>query len=393
MKAKSVFLTVAAAAGLLLLAGAAALALRRQCLRLDFATLSREEEAVTNGVTLVRFVSRAKPCRAYLVKIDLRAAGLAFCVEQGEHRLATRATVARMAEVLERRTGRRPFVGLNGDLFNIKFDSGVRGNPVGVSVADGRFFTSGWRHAVDAYESLCTFEDGGTPEIARLTFRGTVVGEDGTRLALDAYNAGPFRQGETRKARLVYYDAAWTAPLPEEGVLLALDPARPGRAAVAGRAAKGTVLPADGRHAALVGFNVRRVDADRLRGTVAIDLSLTDGRGRTPRNAVRIWTRPLVAGAKRPTERGLRNNYPRSLFGLGKDLFVLFVVDGRKPFYSESLLAEDAAEILRREGCTEAGEMDGGGSATLWLDGDYVNDPSDLHARKVSNGIFFAYGP
>jgi len=388
MNAKTVFWTGAMAIGVMALFGYAVYSYGRHGLRIDFSTLSRFEVPVTNGVTLVKFVSREKPCRAYLVRIDLRTSGLRMCVEQGEHSLATRATVDRMAKIVEARTGLQPLAGLNGDLFNLKFDPASHGNPVGVSVSDGRLFTSGWRHAVDSYESLCTFENG-RPEIVRLTFRGTIRADNGTRLTFDAYNAAPFKPDEAGKAYLVYYDANWTAPLPDDGILLELSPKQHGRAIVAGHIAKGSALSADGRHAALVGFGARRNDAKAICGSISINMALVDERGRTPVNAVRISARPLVAGEKRPTMRGMRNNYPRSLIGLGEDIFAMFVADGRKPFYSEGMLAEDAAEILRREGCTEVGEMDGGGSATLWLGGEYVNNPSDLFVRRVSNGIFF----
>ena len=44
---------------------------------------------------------------------------------------------------------------------------------------------------------------------------------------------------------------------------------------------------------------------------------------------------------------------------------MLLVVDGRKPNYSIGAFGMDLYEILRREGVTDAVNMDGGGSSTL----------------------------
>ena len=38
-------------------------------------------------------------------------------------------------------------------------------------------------------------------------------------------------------------------------------------------------------------------------------------------------------------------------------------------------------------GCTEAINLDGGGSSTLWADGQVLNTPSDGIQRRVANAL------
>jgi len=337
-------------------------------------------------VRAVKLVSWSKPCRLYMVKIRPSEAKLTFRIQQGRGGLGSCATLGEMAEALAARVGENPIAGINGDLFNNKWDLGTRGNPEGLCLVDGELVSTGWLQSVDDYDSLCTFTND-VPEFARLSFSGYVSGTN-RQVALDAYNAAPFSAGdESMFSKLVLYDDRWPDSLPGEGVLLGFASGRRGRASVIGPAAKGRRLKSG--QAALVGFGTKAAALRGLSGTVSVGYEVTDGTGRRPREAVRVWNRPLVAGQFRPTPRAFRKSYPRSLIGIGPDLCVLLVADGRKPLYSESVVAEDAAELLRREGCSDVGQMDGGGSATLWAKGEYLNSPSDFCPRRIGNGIFF----
>lgn len=52
------------------------------------------------------------------------------------------------------------------------------------------------------------------------------------------------------------------------------------------------------------------------------------------------------------------------------------------------MTSREAAELLAAEGCTDAVQFDGGGSATLLAAGEVLNRPSDGRPRKVANGLF-----
>lgn len=111
-------------------------------------------------------------------------------------------------------------------------------------------------------------------------------------------------------------------------------------------------------------------------------------------DAIRVWNRPLQNGKviDGPTHncypKDNQKNYPRSMVGLGTNLVVFLVADARQIGWSLGMPSAHAAELLKREGCTDAGQFDGGGSAAVWLSRkNYLNRPSDGKARPVANGL------
>ena len=80
--------------------------------------------------------------------------------------------------------------------------------------------------------------------------------------------------------------------------------------------------------------------------------------------------------------------HPRTAFGLvpdGKTL-VLLAVDGRQPGYSDGATLDDVRAILRREGVSDAVNMDGGGSTSLvvW---DRKNGRPEMLNRHPRNTV------
>jgi exopolysaccharide biosynthesis protein len=47
----------------------------------------------------------------------------------------------------------------------------------------------------------------------------------------------------------------------------------------------------------------------------------------------------------------------------------------------------ELADFMHKLGCTEAMNLDGGGSTTFWLNGKVMNSPSDGHERHIANGL------
>jgi hypothetical protein len=79
--------------------------------------------------------------------------------------------------------------------------------------------------------------------------------------------------------------------------------------------------------------------------------------------------------------------HPRTAVGLKSDALLFVVVDGRQPGYSEGMTLFELAEFLRNVGCTDALNLDGGGSTTLWVRGAIVNRPSDGRERPIANAL------
>ncbi len=86
------------------------------------------------------------------------------------------------------------------------------------------------------------------------------------------------------------------------------------------------------------------------------------------------------------------SRHPRTAAGKTANGDIWFVaVDGRQAMSVGASLKELAA-IMLRLGCTDAVNLDGGGSTTLSVFGQALNRPSDGRERKVSNAILF-FGP
>ena len=81
--------------------------------------------------------------------------------------------------------------------------------------------------------------------------------------------------------------------------------------------------------------------------------------------------------------------HPRTLIGAGGDGAIwLVTVDGRNPLLSLGMSFTELQRLSRRLGLRSALNLDGGGSTTMWVDGQVVNRPTDAQGlRPVSEAI------
>jgi exopolysaccharide biosynthesis protein len=85
--------------------------------------------------------------------------------------------------------------------------------------------------------------------------------------------------------------------------------------------------------------------------------------------------------------RSAFERHPRSAVGWNDDFFFLVEVDGRQGGLSIGMTLQELANYLVKLGCTEAMNLDGGGSATLWYSGQVRNSPCDGQERAVANAL------
>jgi len=69
--------------------------------------------------------------------------------------------------------------------------------------------------------------------------------------------------------------------------------------------------------------------------------------------------------------------------------YVLLVVDGRRPDYSEGMSLPELQDLFLDLGVQTAFNLDGGGSTTLYFSGEIINTPSDRRERSVSDILYF----
>lgn len=95
-----------------------------------------------------------------------------------------------------------------------------------------------------------------------------------------------------------------------------------------------------------------------------------------------------VGGWRNPHQR-----HPRTALGWNKDHLWLMLVDGRQPGLSVGMSFTEMADYFIKLGCTHALNLDGGGSASMWLLGQTVSSPSEGKERPVANGLVLIKKP
>ena len=87
----------------------------------------------------------------------------------------------------------------------------------------------------------------------------------------------------------------------------------------------------------------------------------------------------------------IQGDQPRTAVGvIDENHLVFVVVDGRQTGYSEGVTLTELADIMTDLGATTAYNLDGGGSSTMYFDGEVVNRPSNGGERGTSDILYIA---
>ena len=84
---------------------------------------------------------------------------------------------------------------------------------------------------------------------------------------------------------------------------------------------------------------------------------------------------------------------PRTAVGQIAPLHYIFIVADGRSNVSDGLTLEQLAQLFADRGCTIAYNLDGGGSSTMWFNGEIVNHPSynnGASEREISDIIYIA---
>lgn len=87
----------------------------------------------------------------------------------------------------------------------------------------------------------------------------------------------------------------------------------------------------------------------------------------------------------------IQGEQPRTAVGvIDANHLVFVVVDGREEGYSRGATLPELAQIALDLGATTAYNLDGGGSSTLYFNGEVVNQPSNRGERATSDILYVA---
>lgn len=90
--------------------------------------------------------------------------------------------------------------------------------------------------------------------------------------------------------------------------------------------------------------------------------------------------------------RSIQNSNPRTGIGIiSPNHYVFVVVDGRSRSYSNGMTLNQFSKLFEDLGCTDAYNLDGGGSSTMYFMGRVVNNPLGKNQeREVSDIIYIS---
>ena len=331
----------------------------------------------------------------HVVKIDREREDLRLVLALAQGRACGVAPVSEIVAQTPVAEGETPVAAINGGFFEMP-PKAAAGVPLGLYIAGGELvsaplggFTCAW------------WERDGSLRMGRVNSALHVVWPDGeTRTAIGLNEVRP------AGAAVLYTPTFGLAPNKE------FSPAPTtrtigGRELVLERAADGPWLPL-----ALGSTCPARVREVRQEGGTPLQegvMILSLGPDLTPTAPVAqpgdvltlaIRTDPDLSGVQTAACGGValvkdgkvrnltgRGRHPRAAFGWNDTHLFFLVVDGRQLGLSVGMTHAELAQLAGRHGCTQALELDGGGSATMWVGGQVVNSPSDGQERPVGTAL------
>jgi len=352
---------------------------------------------VAPGVEHIHESVAEGPWSIHVLKVDLSRRDLHWVTALGAGHVFGLSTVSEMVHLAAASAGGRLVAAINGDFFAIRAGD-YQGDPLGIQIMNGEL-VSGPRAGYGAFwmdaegkphmwevESHLRARWPGGEEVPFVLNEGRPDGgaalyspvmgfparndtlfpstrtRGGRELVLERVEGQPWLPVEVGKrisARVREVRDAGNTPLEADALILSLGP---GLLAKTPPAPPGTVLT--------------------LIFETTPDLSGV-------RCAVGGGTVLVKNGAAQYTEAGPESpRHPRTFLGWNEQHLFAFVVDGRQSGFSVGMTYAECAALALRYGCTEALELDGGGSSTMWVAGKVVNSPSDRGGeRSVGNAL------
>lgn len=325
------------------------------------------------------------PWSIHLIKLDRASAEYELHTTLGNGQITGMTTLTDQVKTLPAELG-RPIAAINGD-FYFTSPRAYNGDPQGIQILDGELVSAPTEHAafwIDAagkprtgiVKSLLhvTWPDGNTQPIGLNEKRadddaalytpkmgpstGTPGG--GREIILEAENKEhwlPLRVGAKVRARVKEVREAGDTPLKPGLMVFSLGPKLLGDIP--------PVVPGD----------VLQISTATLPDMAGCRTAIGGG----PRLVV---DGKPVEGWSSPNQR-----HPRTALGWTDSHLFLLLVDGRQPGLSVGMSYQEMAAYFIKLGCTHAVNLDGGGSASMWVFGQTVSSPSEGKERPIANGL------
>ena len=335
-----------------------------------------------SGVNYAHYDIEDVPWSIHVVKMDRSRAELRFETTLGQSNMLGMAVVSEQVKMLPSELG-RPMAAVNGDFY--KSHSKYPGDPEGLQIIRGELVSG-----PSSTRSCFWIDATGNPHHTNVLSRFTATLPDG--------KAVPFGLNEERPNDdfVLYTGANGTSTRTSGGVELILT-----------HGAETNWLPLHiGQSFTATVRQVRSGgDAPLLRDTIVLSAGSKVAPflvGVKPGDKVKISTATtpvltgcnlalgggpaLVRGGQPVVFKGLQPRHPRVALGWNKDSFFIVEVDGRQK-NSVGMSFPELVTYMIKIGCTEAINLDGGGSATMWVYGNVMSSPSEGRERPAANAL------
>ena len=352
--------------------------------------------------TSLWFHNESGKLRVFYCTIDMNNPWVSLSGVCATDMLAGNERVSAMAE-RKSEPGKRYFVGINADFFNTSGTTGrgvsIVGTPVGATVVDGEIYRA--RNNASLYKNFIVDEDEGV-YVNPFVFGGTLTTPAGLTATLGGVNT---YSSECNNKIVIYTDRYYgSTDQTNSGTELVarlaegekFESARPYRMVVDSdtSTAGDMTIPAGKYVIRGRGTAATVVNTLNIGDTITISPTWTYGDlSVIPQQVIsgnpKILANGVVLDSEgdRPDANQL---HPRSAVGYSDDGSKVYflVVDGRS-LISDGVRTSVLADIMRYAGATDAMNVDGGGSSTLYTSALGIrNKPSDGTERADGNGLF-----
>ena len=347
------------------------------------ASPARERVDHDRGYTYFNDKVAEVPWSIHVFKLDRTHPEFEFATTAGHGDEFGMSTVSEQLKALPPGWG-QPVAAVNGDFYNRA--EHYEGRPRDLQIRDGEVLSGPTGHAV------LWIDPAGHPQMTNVTSRFRVVWPGGATSSLGLNEA----RGE---ASVVLYTAAvGTSTHTVGGLELELEavdksawlPLRLGRTNVARvRSVRKEGDTPVGRDSLVLSVGPGALGSIPAVTTGAELKLITETTPDLAGVKVAIGGGPtLVRGGKAMQWNGMIHmRHPRSAVGWNKDHFFLVEVDGRQSNLSVGMTFPELAAYMVKLGCDEAMNLDGGGSSTLWVMGNVMNNPSEGRERPGVNSL------
>lgn len=349
-----------------------------------------------SGIAYTNYRFAEVPWSVQVVRIDRANLRLEMHSAHAQGSVCGLSTLSEVVGAVSADAG-APLAAVNGDFF--LRDGAYSGDPRGLQIVDGDLVsgpTGGAAFWVDAQrqphaaevqsEMKVIWPDGTaapiglneprppdgavlyTASLGRSTFTA-----DGLEFVLEKAGGGPWYPlpaGETIKARVKEIRGTPNTRLSPNIMVLSVGPALAARL---------------GRFKAGAEVTISTATSPDLRGA---ETAIGGGPVLLRAGQVVEIERPKSLMAVPYSIRSKFERHPRTAMGWNENYFYLVQIDGRQRDLSMGMTLAELSEFMRRQlRCTDAMNLDGGGSSTFWAGGSTRNHPCEGEERELANAL------